>query len=144
VIALDTNVLVYAHRADAPFHAPAREAVQGLMQGRQRFAVPWPCAHEFIAVVTHPRVYRDPTPLDQALSVLDALHGLEHCDFLGEAVDHLEMLRALAVPAQVHGGAIHDARIAALCVQHGVRELWSADRDFSRYPSLRLRNPLIA
>jgi predicted nucleic acid-binding protein len=38
---------------------------------------------------------------------------------------------------------VHDARIAALCVQHGVRELYSADRDFSRFPQIAVRNPLI-
>jgi uncharacterized protein len=143
VIALDTNLLVYAHREDAVFHAAARDSLGGLIRVRARFAVPWPCAHEFVAVVTHPRLYNEPTPLEIALAFVGALHDAEHCEFIGEGPLHLDTLRALATTAKVRGGAIHDARIAALCMQHGVRELWSADRDFSRYPALRLRNPLL-
>jgi toxin-antitoxin system PIN domain toxin len=143
VIALDTNLLVYAHREDSAFHSAALGAVNSLLQSRARFAVPWPCAHEFIAVVTHPRIYKVPTPLDIALDFVTALHDAENCEFIGEGPLHLQTLRTLATPAKVRGGAIHDARIAALCVQHAVRELWSADRDFSRYPALRLRNPLL-
>lgn len=143
MIALDTNVLVCAHREDSPFHAAALAAVQGLATGRPRFAVPWPCAHEFIAVVTHPRIYRDPSPVDVALGFVEALHRLDHCSFLAEGTAHLETLGSLAQAAQVRGGMVHDARIAALCLQHGVRELWSADRDFSRFPTLRPHNPLI-
>ena len=143
MIAVDTNVLVYAHREDSPFHAAALAAVQGLVAGRPRFAVPWPCAQEFVAIVTHPRIYRDPTPVDVALGFIEILHALDHCSFLGEGAAHFETLSRLAQAAQVRGGMIHDARIAALCLQHGVRELWSADRDFSRFPALRLRNPLI-
>jgi predicted nucleic acid-binding protein len=78
VIAVDTNILVYAHRADSPFHDRARLT-----------------------------------------------------------------LEPLALAARAHGGAIHDARIAAICLAHGVAELWSADRDFSRFPALAVRNPLI-
>jgi len=56
----------------------------------------------------------------------------------------LDQLKSLAVSSRVSGPQIHDTRIAALCLAHGVRELWTADRDFTRYPSLKIRNPLIA
>jgi len=67
VIALDTNILVYAHRAESPFHEPARRSVAGLANGASPWAIPWPCLHEFLAVVTHPRIYAPPTPLPRAL-----------------------------------------------------------------------------
>lgn len=70
MIALDTNILVYAHRADAPFHSAAAQLVRALAEGRDRWIIPWPCAYEFLAIVTHPKIYRPPTPADLALAQL--------------------------------------------------------------------------
>lgn len=142
MIALDTNVLVYAHRTDSPFHAKARDVIEALAARPAAWAIPWPCVHEFLAVVTNPRIYKTPTPLTQALAQLQALHSLPQISWLAESAGYLEQLASLVQPAQVRGGAVHDARIAALCLHHGVAELWSADRDFSRFPALRTRNPL--
>ena len=143
MIALDTNILVYAHRADSPFHDRARLTLESLARGAQEWAIPWPCAHEFIAVVTHPRIYKTVTPAAMAFAQLHALQQLANLAFIAEADDHLRQLELLALAAKVQGGAIHDARIAAICLSHGVVELWSADRDFSRFPALAVRNPLI-
>ena len=143
MIAIDTNILVYAHRADSPFHDRARSALESLTAGAREWAIPWPCAHEFIAVVTHPRIYRTATPADKAFAQLHALASLANLVFIAEADDHLSHLEALGLAAKVRGGAIHDARIAAICLSHGVAELWSADRDFSRFPTLKTRNPLL-
>lgn len=67
MIAVDTNILVYAHRRDLPRHDPARDAVTGLTSGRRRWAIPWPCVHEFLAIVSNPRIFRQPTPAAHAL-----------------------------------------------------------------------------
>jgi toxin-antitoxin system PIN domain toxin len=142
VIAVDTNILVYAHRKDSRFHGEASRVLSGLAAGPQRWAIPWPCAHEFIAIVTHPRIYKDPTPLPLALQALRTLEALSNLELIGEDDGYLAALEQTAVAARVEGGAIHDARIAALCLYHSVRELWSADRDFSRFIRLRVRNPL--
>jgi hypothetical protein len=144
VIAVDTNVLVYAHRADSPFHAPALAAVKTLAEGRRLWAVPWPCVHEFLAVVTHPRIYKPPTPMSRALEQVDAWFESPTLRLIGETETHLSTLRRLLVAGLVAGPQVHDGRIAALCLAHGVDELWSADRDFSRFPSVRVVNPLIA
>jgi hypothetical protein len=143
VIAVDTNILVYAHRTDSPFHQRARSAVESLARGSRPWAIPWPCAHEFFAVVTHPRIYKTPTPAQTAFAQLRALSVLANLAFIAESDEYLPQLEALALRAQVQGGSIHDARIAAICVSHGVAELWSADRDFSRFPQLVAKNPLI-
>ena len=143
MIAVDTNLLVYAHRKDAAFHEPARAALEGLALGRASWAIPWPCVHEFISVVTHPRIFKTPTPIDRALAQMRALADLPHLVLLSEGEGYLERLEALSRAARTQGGAIHDARIAALCLHHGVRQLWSADRDFSRFPDLAVRNPLV-
>jgi toxin-antitoxin system PIN domain toxin len=144
VIAVDTNILVYAHRADLPFHERARASVESLGAGTQRWAVPWPCVHEFLAVVTNSRVFRQPSPIEIAASMVQSLAATGQCEFLAEGDRHLGALSKLAIAARVSGGQVHDARIAAICIAHGVREFWSADRDFSRYPALRVVNPLVA
>lgn len=143
MIALDTNILVYAHRTDAPQHEPARAAVERLARSGDRFGVPWPCLHEFLAIATHPRIYDPPSTPDQALQAVHALSGLPAVDLLGEGPDHLATLTDLLASGAVRGPKVHDARIAAICLAHGVRELWTADRDFSYFPALRTRNPLV-
>ena len=144
MIAVDTNLLVYAHREDAKFHGEANAALVQLAAGTERWAVPWPCAHEFIAIVTHPKIYKTPTPLERALEALAELNACPTLEFIGEADGYLDSLSGIALAARVQGGAIHDARIAAICRFHGVRELWSADRDFSRFAAVKVRNPLLA
>lgn len=143
MIAVDTNILVYAHRADSPFHDRARSTIESLAVGVREWAIPWPCAHGFFAVVTHPRIYKTPTPPETAFAQLRALNTLANPAFIAEADEYLLHLESLALPAKARGGAIHDARIAAICLSHGVAELWSTDRDFSRFPALAVRNPLI-
>jgi toxin-antitoxin system PIN domain toxin len=143
VIAVDTNILVHAHRADSAFHDRARSVLEALAAGPRTWAIPWPCVHEFFAVVTHPRIYKTATPPEVVFAQLRALQSLANLAFLAEADEHLAHLEPLALAAKARGGAIHDARIAAICLSHGVAELWSADRDFSRFPALAVRNPLI-
>ena len=144
MIALDTNLLVYAHRADSPFHDVADACVAACAEGTARWAIPWPCLHEFYAIVTYPRIYAPPTPSARALDQIDAWLESPTLVLLAETDLHWRRLRELTIKARIAGPAIHDARIAALCLQHGVRELWSADRDFSRFPALRVVNPLAA
>lgn len=144
MIAVDTNVLVQAHREDSPFHAAARDAVARLAESRAPWALPWPCVHEFLAITTHPRIYDPPTPLPRALDQVEAWLESPTAVLLAESNQHWPTLRTLLDSGRVTGPVVHDARIAALCLQHGVRELWSADRDFGRFPSLRVVNPLVA
>jgi toxin-antitoxin system PIN domain toxin len=143
LIAVDTNLLVYAHRSDSPWHAPARQALRPLVEGTATWAIPWPCIYEFLAITTHHKIYRPPTDLPRALEQVDALLASPGAVLLSEPASYWPVLRRLLAGGQVTGPRVHDARIAALCLCHGVAELWSADRDFSRFPELRTRNPLI-
>jgi uncharacterized protein len=144
VIAVDTNILVYAHRKDSEFHAPAAALLRTLAEGAHAWSIAWPSVHEFFAIVTHARIYRPPTPPVRALAQIEAWLGSPSLVLLGETSKHWTNLRALILDAKIEGAKVHDARIAALCLQHGVRELYSADRDFSRFPQIAVRNPLIA
>jgi len=144
MIALDTNILVYAHRRDSEWHEKAYRLIQPLAEGSAPWAIPWPCLHEFLAVVTHPRIYRPPTPLAKALDQAEIWLGSPSLRMIGELKGHWKELRGLVAAGRVIGGAIHDARVAAICREHGVRELWSADRDFGRLAGITVRNPLVA
>jgi toxin-antitoxin system PIN domain toxin len=142
VIALDTNLLVYAHRRDSEWHQAAAARVTELAEGRTAWAVPWPAVHEFLAIVTHPRIYRPPSTLTQACDQVDAWFESPSLVLLHESGEHWSTLKPLMIGGKIEGGRVHDARIAALCIAHGVTELWSVDRDFTRFPALRTRNPL--
>ncbi|HEY1753598.1 MAG TPA: TA system VapC family ribonuclease toxin [Caulobacteraceae bacterium] len=143
MIAVDANILVYAHRVDSPFHAAATARMVALAEGQAAWAIPWPCVHEFLAIVTHPRIYAPPSPLAVALDAMDAWLQSPNVVLLAEGSTHWPSLRRLLVAGRIAGGRVHDARIAALCLQHGVRELWSSDRDFSRFPELVTVNPMV-
>jgi uncharacterized protein len=143
VIAVDTNILVYAHREDAPFHDAAYGHVASLATGRAPWAIPWPCVHEFLSIVTHPRIFKPPTPLTSAIDQVDAWLESPSLIMLGESAGYWDVLKRLLAAGHVAGPVVHDGRVAALCVQHGVTELWSADRDFTRFGGLSVRNPLV-
>ncbi len=144
MIAVDTNILVYAHREDSEWHAAALTQVARLAEGRGAWAIPWPCIHEFLAIVSHPSVFSPPTPLAAAIEQVDAWLESPHVQLLSESELHWPALRAQLQAGKIAGAKVHDARIAALCLQHGVRQLWSADRDFGRFPELKVANPLVA
>jgi len=143
MIAVDTNILVYAHRPGAAFHEAARRCVIWLAEGKATWAIPWPCLHEFLNVVTHPRMFRPPTPLPEALDQVSYWLQSPSLVLLAETTDYWPILSAAVVAGKISGPRIHDARIAALCQLHGVRELWTADRDFTRFPSVTVFNPLL-
>ena len=143
MIAIDTNILVYAHREDATWHDAALTRVTELAEGSTPWALPWPCVHEFLAIATHQRIWSPPTPLDAALDQVAAWFESPSLVVLAETPGYWERLRDLVRHARVAGPQVHDARVAALCLHHGVKELWTADRDFGRFPALKTRNPLL-
>lgn len=142
MIAVDTTLLVFAHRRDSDFHAAAANRIRELAERNETWAVPWLCLYEFLAVVTHPEIYDPPTALHQALAQVSAWLESPSLVLLAEGPGYEDRLFAVLRDSRVVGLRIHDARIAALCLYHGVQELWSADRDFTRFPSLAVRNPL--
>ena len=142
MIATDTNILVYAHRTDSEWHERARACIESLAEGRIAWGIPWPCVHEFLAVVTHPRIYNPSSSVAEAVAQVEAWLSSPVAVLLHEGAEHWELLKRHLFAAQVKGPVVHDARIAAICNAHGVTEYWTADRDFSRFPSVPTRNPL--
>ncbi len=144
MIAVDTNILVAFHRTEYDHHPAAIVAITSLAEGTIPWAIPWPCVHEFIAVTTNPRIFINPTEVAVAVTVMDTLMESPTLRMLSEGPAYWSKLRNLVLESKVTGARVHDARIAAICVEHRVDCLWTADRDFSRFPSLKCRNPLIS
>ncbi len=143
MIAVDTNILVYAHRKDSAWHEKAARVMQQLAEGRANWALPWPCVHEFLAIVTHAKIYTPPSTIAQALDQVEAWLQSPGIVMLAEGEAHWDTLRATLANSRMRGPQVHDARVAALCLQHGITDLWTADRDFGRITGLRTRNPLL-
>jgi len=143
VIAVDTNILVYAFHADFPQHDNARQALTRLIAWGEVWGIPSPCIHEFLATVTRARYLSHPASIDQVLSFVRVLQESYGCFVLDESIRHFETLEQILRSSGVTGAKVYDARIAAICRDHGVQELWSADRDFGYFPWLSTVNPLV-
>ena len=143
MIAVDTNILVYAHRQDSQWHEQAATCLRKLAEGDASWVLPWPCIHEFLSIVTHPRIYSPSTTAPRALDQVNEWLRAPALILIGETTGYWEVLQRLIKDAKIVGPRVHDARVAALCRHHGVTELWTADRDFSRFPGLFARNPLV-
>ncbi len=142
MIGVDTNLLVHAHRRDSAFHDAAKRAVAIQAEGRERWAIPLHCLIELYGIATHPSIWKRPSTPAEAVDQIRAWRESPTLLVLAEDPAGTDVLLDLLVRSRVHGPKVHDARIAALCLEHGVRELWTLDREFSRFPALATRNPL--
>jgi len=142
MIAVDTNVLVYAHRREPAEHTRASGLMRDLAEGVDLWAIPWPCVYEFFSVVTNPRIWKSvaSTP-DQAWAQLSAWFDAPGLRLLSEPYGFTALLGELVRRPRVRGPIVHDARVAAICLAHGIEKLLSRDRDFSLFPELPVGDP---
>ena len=143
MIAVDTHILVYAHRAEMPFHGAAFACLKSLAEGRAAWGIPVTCLHEFLAGVTNAKVFAPASRLEQAFAQVDAWLAAPHARVLHSGAQHWPILSALASKARLQAGQFHDARIATICLENGVSMLYTADRDFGRFKDLKTINPLV-
>jgi len=143
MIAVDTNLLVYAYAEESAEHEPALDALAGLVHAGAPWGIPWTVACEFLALVTNRARLDAPLDAADAFAVLDSWLGAGRAQLLMEPPGIYPSFRELAVHARASGPFFHDARIAAACLANGVTEFWTADRDYGRFPALRVRNPLV-
>lgn len=142
MIAVDTNVLVYGHRREVRVGDAAHALLADLAAGDRPWAIPWPCCYEFISVVTNRRIWKDAaTSAEDAWAQFQAWANAPTCRLIAETNGFRTILGRFVQRPHVVGGVVHDARIAALCVAHGVEELLTRDRDFPIFPELRTRDP---
>ncbi len=141
MIAVDTNVLVYAAIASSERHSRASAILLKLAEGAEGWAIPWPCLYEFLRVVTHPRVYSPPMPLKKARAAVAEIVRSPSLVLLSETDRHAAMLATVLSETDVVGNLMHDAHIAALCREYGVAEIITGDRDFLRFRGFKVTNP---
>ena len=143
MIAVDTNLLVYAHRRESRAHETAYKVLRELSEGERVWAIPWPCCYEFLSVVTNRRIWRESaTPPERAWGQLEAWTSSPSNQLIGETDDFLGVLNGFVQRPRVRGAVVHDARVAAICIAHGVEMLLTRDRDFSLFPELPTRDPI--
>lgn len=142
MIAVDTNILVYAHRKESRFHGEAAALLKELAEGNQTWSIPWPCVYEFFSVVTHPKIWKEAaTSPERASAQLGVWLQSPVVTPLSETTGFYEILESYLTLPRVRGPVVHDARIAALCVAHGVEQLLTKDRDFSLFSKLKIKDP---
>lgn len=137
MIAVDTNVLVYAHRADSIRHERAMLWLRHLAEGLIPWALPVFCIGEFVRIATHRRVFDPPSTIPQALEAVDTLLGSPSVRLLASTPLHWPLLREAIRAGETSGNLAFDAEIAALCREHGVERILTEDRDFGRFPFLQ-------
>jgi toxin-antitoxin system PIN domain toxin len=141
LIAVDTNILVYSVRDESPYYRQALPLMTSFAESRDPWAIPWPCVYEFLRVVTHPKLFVPPNTLEDALERIEQLRESPSLVMLGDGPSHLRHLLKTFRESDAIGNLVHDAHIATLCLEHGVSELYTMDRDFSRFPGLRVVHP---
>jgi len=141
VILLDVNVLVYAHREDSPDHPAYRAWLEEAVSSDAPFGMADIVLSGFLRIVTHARVFTDPTPIDRALAFADALRSRINRVRVAPGERHWEIFSRLCHAAGIRGNLVPDAYLAALAIESG-SEWITTDRDYSRFPGLRWRHPL--
>lgn len=138
MIAVDTNILVYAHRQESPEHGRALARLTRLAENKASWGIPVFCLGEFIRVVTHTRIFDPPTRLNVAIEALQGLHASPSLTILCPGSDYWQIYGACLLDGDARGNLAFDAQIAAVCKEHGVSALITTDRDFARFTGLRL------
>ena len=142
MILTDVNVLVYAHRADAPGHPAYREWLEALINGDPAYGFSELVLSGFLRIVTHPRVFNPPSDLDSAFAFAQTIRSQPNAVLISPGPRHWEIFKNLCGVAGVKGNLVPDAYLAALAIESGC-EWISTDRDYSRFPGLKWRHPLI-
>ncbi len=137
----DVNVLVYAHREDAPGHGPFRSWLEGLLESPEAYAVNDHVLSGVMRIVTHPRVFDPPSTTDQALAFVTSVRRRVNAVPVAPGRRHWEIFMDLCRRSDARGNLVPDAYFAALAIETG-SEWVTADRDYARFPGLRWRHPL--
>jgi uncharacterized protein len=134
-------VLVYAHRGGTPEHEQIGAWLQRIANGSASFGLSTLVLSGLLRVLTHPRVFATPTPIDAALDFIESLRARPNCVEVAPGPRHWEIFTGLCRTTRATGDKIPDAYLAALAIESG-SEWITTDRDFARYEQLRWRHPL--
>jgi toxin-antitoxin system PIN domain toxin len=142
--ALDANVLLYASDEASPHHRRARVFLDECAAGSEVMCFGWPTIMAYLRIATHPRVFARPLSPGLAITNVEALLALPHARVLAEEDGFWACYRRVADPVHARGNLVPDAHLAALLLQHGVRVLYTNDREFRKFDVLEARNPFDA
>ena len=140
MIAVDTNILVYAHRSELPLHKKALSHLVRLAESPEPWSLPVFCISEFLRVVTHPRLFDPPSTIEQGLEAISGLLESPSLIVLNPGGHFWPMLQKIVQKANTRGNLIYDAQIVVVCREYGVRDILSEDRDFMRFEKIILHN----
>ena len=138
---VDVNVLLYASDRSSGRHLHARRFVDSCAASPEILCLTWPTLMSYLRIATHPRIFAAPLSPDEALGNVSALIGLPHVRVVSELDGFLDAYKHVAGEMPVRGNLVPDAHVAAILFQHGVRTLYSNDRDFRKFRSVDLRDP---
>ena len=140
MILLDVNILVNAHRKDAPHHVPLRAWLEDLINGEQAYGIADVVLSGFLRIVTHTAIFNPPSAMSDALDFCKEVRDQPHCIHISPGPRHWEIFASLCRQSGVKGNLVPDAYLAALAIESG-SEWNTTDRDYSRFPKLRWRQP---
>jgi uncharacterized protein len=142
MILVDANVLLYAYDSAAPEHPNARRWLEAVLAKPEPVLFPWQSIHAFLRIATNSRAWKAPLTIEEARAIIDEWLSLPNVVTPSPGERHWDILRDLLVDSQCRGPLVSDAVLAALAIEHGA-DLCTNDRDFSRFPKLRVVNPLL-
>ncbi len=141
MILVDANLLLYAYDSSAPEHPKARRWLEDVLARPEPVLFPWHSIYAFVRITTNPRAWNNPLTIDEARAIVDEWLSLPNVVAPSPGERHWEILRDLLADSQCSGPLVTDAVLAALAIEQGA-ELYTNDRDFSRFLKLRVVNPL--
>jgi len=138
---VDVNVLLYASDTSSPKHAEAIRFLKQRASDPDLFCIAWSTLIAFLRIATHPGIFAQPLSPDDALRNIESLLSLPRVRLLAEGEGFLEVYRDVTAHVPVRGNLVPDAHLAALLRQHGVRRLYTVDRDFRKFDFLQVDDP---
>ena len=140
--AVDVNILLYATFPETPFNERARAFMDACIQDGVLFYLAWPTVMGYLRISTSAAAFKQPLTPAEAMTNIESLMRLPHVRFLSETDDFWGVYRGLASETTIRGKLVPDAHLVAILRQHGIRTLYTHDRDFRKFASLEVRDPL--
>ncbi len=140
--AVDVNILLYASDSDSSYHKRARSFLEECIKSREIFCLAWPTVMSYLRISTHPAIFDRPLAPDEAMANIEALLNMQHTRFLSEEEGFWDIYREMTAEVPTRGNLVPDAHLVAILRQHGVKKLYTHDRDFLKFPFLDVHDPL--